>query len=209
MVSVCAGVAAIVLVINIAAVIYLYSIKPDNKLHLDDYYVPQPALFMGSCSTANRLNTAVHLLINILSTVLLAASNFCMQLLIAPTRNQINRAHRKRQWLDIGIPSLRNFRHVSRTHQCAYLLLAISSLPLHLLYVYIFPLEGFVDDLLGTIPPYMTPSPHKRPAHSLSRPSFFSAGLSTEMRPTKRTNGEENKSWLVSSMEACVLERSK
>ncbi|MCJ1344677.1 hypothetical protein MMC31_002880 [Peltigera leucophlebia] len=58
-------------------------------------------IYLGSCAKAQRLDLWLHLLINILSTLLLGASNFCMQLLVAPTRDEVNKAHEKSCWLDI------------------------------------------------------------------------------------------------------------
>ncbi|KAK3899103.1 hypothetical protein C8A05DRAFT_46749 [Staphylotrichum tortipilum] len=46
-------------------------------------------LFEGSCSRVRTLNTALHVVINALSSVLLAGSNYCMQCLSAPTRSQM------------------------------------------------------------------------------------------------------------------------
>ncbi|KAJ9636341.1 hypothetical protein H2199_008016 [Coniosporium tulheliwenetii] len=80
------------------------------------------------------LITAYHVLINILSTIMLTASNYCMQLLSAPTRDEVARAHRHGQGLDIGIISLRNLRYISKRRTALWLSLALSSIPLHLLY---------------------------------------------------------------------------
>lgn len=90
-------------------------------------------LQQGSCSEANRVNTWVHLAINLLSTVILSGSNYCMQCLVAPTRGQINKAHAKREWLDIGIPSWRNLISLSRKRQAMWWALGVSSIPIHLL----------------------------------------------------------------------------
>lgn len=76
----------------------------------------------------------LHLMVNILSTALLAASNYCMHCLSAPTRQDIDEAHSKRRWLDIGVPSIRNLRSISKARVFLWSLLAISSIPLHLLY---------------------------------------------------------------------------
>ncbi|ETN47063.1 uncharacterized protein HMPREF1541_01253 [Cyphellophora europaea CBS 101466] len=91
-------------------------------------------LFHGSCSTTARMNTWSHLAINVISTCLLAGSNYCMQCLVAPSRADVNQAHAKGRWLDIGLPSIRNLHHISRLRCCLWGLLAISSLPLHLLF---------------------------------------------------------------------------
>ncbi|OBR09253.1 hypothetical protein CH63R_08018 [Colletotrichum higginsianum IMI 349063] len=80
-------------------------------------------VFEGGCSDIKRLNTAVHVVINILSTVLLAGSNYCMQCAIAPTRSEIDRAHARRKWLDIGVPSIRNFGKIKLEKKALWLLL--------------------------------------------------------------------------------------
>lgn len=92
-------------------------------------------IFLGSCVKAKRLSLWLHLLINILSTLLLGASNFCMQLLVAPTRHEVNRAHERSFWLDIGTPSVRNLRHIARSKALRWLCLGFSSALLHLSYV--------------------------------------------------------------------------
>lgn len=67
----------------------------------------------GDCSTTKRLDIWLHLLINLFSTVLLGSSNYGIQCLSAPTRSDINKAHRQHKWMDIGVPSLRNLKHIS------------------------------------------------------------------------------------------------
>lgn len=89
-------------------------------------------IYEGTCSKTNSLMVASHLLINIISTLLLAASNFCAQLLISPTRRNVDQAHARGQWLHIGFVSLRNLRWVSWWRICSWSLLMLSSLPLHL-----------------------------------------------------------------------------
>lgn len=95
----------------------------------------QVTLFEGDCELSRRYNIAAHLLINILSTGILGASNYAMQCLSAPTRPEIDAAHARRKWMDIGVPSLRNLGRINRKRLLLWLLLALSSLPLHLLYV--------------------------------------------------------------------------
>lgn len=91
------------------------------------------SLYSGSCDVVKRTDTIVHIIVNVLSTLLLGASNGCMQLLLAPTRAEIDRAHEKQIWLDIGVPSFRNLRHISGRRVCLWSLLALSSIPLHFL----------------------------------------------------------------------------
>lgn len=90
-------------------------------------------LFEGDCDRVDNLNMWVHLLINLFSTVLLSSSNYCMQCLSAPTRRDVDRAHARRVWLDIGVPSIHNLKHISKKRVLLWALLGLSSLPLHLL----------------------------------------------------------------------------
>ncbi|KAK1846227.1 hypothetical protein CCHR01_11121 [Colletotrichum chrysophilum] len=57
-----------------------------------------------------------------------------MQCLMAPTRSEINESHAKQEWMDVGIPSIRNFWRIRWKRRVLWLLFLISSLPLHLLY---------------------------------------------------------------------------
>lgn len=93
----------------------------------------QKVLTEGNCEQVKRLNSGLHVLINILSTILLSGSNYCMQCLSAPTREEVDSAHSARKWLDIGIPSIRNLRHISRPRLVVWVLLGLSTAPLHLL----------------------------------------------------------------------------
>lgn len=89
--------------------------------------------FEGSCSLVSAYNTIAHVAVNILSTLLFGASNTCMQLLSAPSRKEIDECHRNEVWLDVGIQSFRNIRYMKKTKAVILVLLAISSLPLHLM----------------------------------------------------------------------------
>jgi hypothetical protein len=88
----------------------------------------------GDCEETKRLNIGFHVVINILSTLLLGASNYSMQCLVAPTRCDINKAHRQNIWMDIGVPSIRNILHISWRRRILWWFLLVSSVPLHLLY---------------------------------------------------------------------------
>ncbi|KAI1775604.1 hypothetical protein F4818DRAFT_457822 [Hypoxylon cercidicola] len=102
-------------------------------------------IYEGDCNKVQTLDQWLHLLINILGTGMLSASNYCMQLQAAPTRADIDRAHQAPshekncvhqggQWLDVGVPSFRNLRYISNWRRVAWALLAISSIPIHLMY---------------------------------------------------------------------------
>ncbi|KAI9850909.1 MAG: hypothetical protein M1824_003016 [Vezdaea acicularis] len=91
-------------------------------------------IFEGRCTKEKSLTLWIHLAINILSTVLLSASNYCMQVLSAPTREEVNKAHAKGFWMDIGVPSVRNLGKISRQRLLFWWILGCSSIPLHLMY---------------------------------------------------------------------------
>ena len=57
-----------------------------------------------------------------------------MQILTAPTGGEIDLAHAAGRWLDIGVLSMRNLRWISRERMCIWILLGLTSLPLHLVY---------------------------------------------------------------------------
>ncbi|KAH7323199.1 hypothetical protein B0I35DRAFT_510389 [Stachybotrys elegans] len=87
-----------------------------------------------ACDRTRPLNTYLHFLINVLSATLLAGSNYCMQCAAAPTRSQVDASHANRGWLDIGIPSARNAWKVGPKNTLLWLILAVSSVPLHFFY---------------------------------------------------------------------------
>ena len=88
----------------------------------------------GSCRETARLGLWFHLIINVLSTLLLGASNYCMQCLASPTREEVDTAHGQGVWLDIGVPSVRNLTRITRDRIVLWWILAISGIPLHLFY---------------------------------------------------------------------------
>jgi uncharacterized protein DUF6536 len=118
--------ASLVFCINLAATLYatVNSIdKHDGRL----------VIWKGDCERTRHINTGLHLVINVLSTLLLSASSYGMQCLSAPTRSEIDMAHSTRKWLDIGVLSFRNLKSISGKRVLLYALLATSSIPLHLL----------------------------------------------------------------------------
>lgn len=117
--------AALSLMINLGAGIWVAL-----RLGLSDSIAQ---IYRGDCARVEKFNTWVHLAINVLSTVLLSGSNYCMQCLSAPSREDVNAAHAKGQWLDIGIPSVHNLRSISTKKVGLWWCLGLSSVPLHLM----------------------------------------------------------------------------
>lgn len=89
--------------------------------------------YSGNCGKAQNLDFILHLYINGLSTIILGASNFAMQVLSGPTRSEIDAAHKRSKWLDIGVLSIRNMSWIRRTRVMLWSILLLSSFPLHLL----------------------------------------------------------------------------
>lgn len=71
--------------------------------------------------------------LNIFASLLVAASSFTRQILMSPTRRQIDRAHSKGQSLSIAMPSMRNFRSMGFFKGSIWVFLIITSFPFHFL----------------------------------------------------------------------------
>ncbi|KAJ4343663.1 hypothetical protein N0V95_006602 [Ascochyta clinopodiicola] len=90
-------------------------------------------LLQGDSAYISLMGVALHVLMNIMSTVLLTSSNYAMQILCAPTRHEIDHAHTTGQWLEIGLVSLHNLRRIDMKRVILWWLLVVSSAPLQLL----------------------------------------------------------------------------
>ncbi|KAK0926466.1 hypothetical protein LTR29_017860 [Friedmanniomyces endolithicus] len=117
-----------VLVVNIALSVYAV-------IHYrETIYNGVGTALVSSCKEVATWSTWLHLLINILSSVMLSASNYTMQCLSAPTRAEVDRAHASGDWLDVGIASVRNLRRIAWSRVCLWWLLGLSSIPIHFIY---------------------------------------------------------------------------
>ncbi|TLD22192.1 hypothetical protein PspLS_08162 [Pyricularia sp. CBS 133598] len=88
----------------------------------------------GRCKDTARLSIILHLFLNIISTGILASSNFFMQIVTSPSRSEIDDAHEYLRSVDIGLQSLRNLRWLSPFKKICWLFLLLSSLPIHLFF---------------------------------------------------------------------------
>ncbi|RTE77655.1 hypothetical protein BHE90_007883 [Fusarium euwallaceae] len=129
---------AVVFIINLFTTIWAMKRDKKNK-------IGQPVLQEGPCSDMRYLNTGLHLVINALSSVMLAASNYGMQCISAPTRADVDKAHFEGKWMDIGVPSVHNLWRLPTKRVALWGLLMVSSLPLHLLY------NSVIFSSLGTV----------------------------------------------------------
>lgn len=86
----------------------------------------------GDCSSAAALNSALHVALNIVSSLFLGAGNYCMQILVAPSREEIARAHHRGTALEIGVPSVRNLRHIEWIRVTAWVIIGLIATLLHI-----------------------------------------------------------------------------
>jgi hypothetical protein len=76
------------------------------------------------------------LFFNIVATLMLTSSNYSMQCLGSPTRDDLDKWHRKGKSMAIGRYSLSNLLRIPWPRKILWVLLAVSGLPLNVLYVY-------------------------------------------------------------------------
>ncbi|KAE8356321.1 hypothetical protein BDV28DRAFT_165265 [Aspergillus coremiiformis] len=117
----------ICLALNVAATIYIRVTYPPNSENLG-------IMQESSCKHIRSVDSKLHYALNVIASVLVGASNYNMQCLTAPTRDEVDRAHAKRRWLDIGVHSIRNLAFIGPVKVMLWLALLLSSLPLHLLW---------------------------------------------------------------------------
>ena len=67
------------------------------------------------------------------STFLLGASNAASQILAAPTRDEVDKAHAQGKWIHVGVLDFLNFKYITWKRIILCVLIALSSIPLHLL----------------------------------------------------------------------------
>ncbi|KAL3496409.1 hypothetical protein BJX62DRAFT_232516 [Aspergillus germanicus] len=131
-VHICAALSSAVLLVNL--ILLIIAIVLSRRVNDDSGVFSGDVIYDGSCTISKRWDTALHLLINVLSTTIIAASNYTMQTLVAPSRDEVNRAHGKGKWLDVGTPSTRNLFVVGPYRAWLWVVLLVTATPFHLLY---------------------------------------------------------------------------
>lgn len=129
--------------------------------------------YEGNCDTAKTWSLWLHIAINAFSSALLGASNYTMQCASAPTREECDKAHEKRDWLDIGVVSVRNLTRIDWRRRYLWIMLALSSFPIHLIYnstvfvtldannyKVIVANSDFLDSTNFTMPPHIDDRDH-------------------------------------------------
>ncbi|OTB05612.1 hypothetical protein M426DRAFT_260105, partial [Hypoxylon sp. CI-4A] len=117
--------ASLVVVASLAMTIWSVTTFSPNSRGVGTYY-------SGNCSKVSRLNSGIHIVMNIFSGILLSSGNYCMQLLVSPCRDEIDEAHSKGVSLRIGVPNVKNLRHVDRKRVVGWFCIGIIATLLHL-----------------------------------------------------------------------------
>ena len=112
---------------NLTALLFFYFKPSYHKLFRSGTTV----IHTGQCTRVKQINSVLHLLVNVLGSVLYLFSQLCMQLITAPTRQELDKAHQRNDWYDIGILSFRNYFRSSWLKKSICFLLFVSSWPLH------------------------------------------------------------------------------
>ena len=147
----CAASAVVVLFINVGLTVHAAT---NPRYNMEEGI---GTLYEGSCKRSKIIGRWVHLGINAFSTLLLSGSNYTQQCLAAPTRSEIDAAHARRRWMDIGVPSVRNLFKIKPERRLLWIAIGLTSIPLHLLHVYIrIPAQALANwKIAGTIPQYL------------------------------------------------------
>ncbi|KAM0278932.1 hypothetical protein ACHAQH_004899 [Verticillium albo-atrum] len=91
-------------------------------------------IFQGSCDAAQHLSFGLHVAINFLTVALLFGANYTFQVLSSPTRVEVELAHVGQKWLDIGIPSLKNFTLISKRRAVLAGILLVAAISTQVIY---------------------------------------------------------------------------
>lgn len=112
--------ASLLLVTYLAFLIWMY-----NNLHLRHGLAK---VFSGACSQASRTGAYAHFATCAFAVLLFAAGSHGVQILLSPTRDEVENARSRDRWVHIGIGGLRNMKWISKRRLCRAILLAATSI---------------------------------------------------------------------------------
>lgn len=121
------GLAVVIVSVNIGTTVWAYTSYPPDPHGVGTF------TSFGNCSTLSMINSSVHVALNIISSLFLGAGNYCMQILIAPSRAEMDKAHSKGVSLSIGVSNVGNSRYIERKRVFSWLLIGMFATILHLL----------------------------------------------------------------------------
>ncbi|OJJ98412.1 hypothetical protein ASPACDRAFT_122206 [Aspergillus aculeatus ATCC 16872] len=172
---ICTWITGTILAVNIIMLLVATVIAYRGQWKTNRGQFQMAELYSGQCSRSSHWATGLHVIINVFSTILLGASNYVMQCLGAPSRTDIDRAHAKSRWLDVGTFSFRNFAVMDRRRKILWLLLMVSSTPIHMIYnSVIFSSISTLDYGIFMIPDDLSPTETLIGNDTTSRDSFLS-----------------------------------
>ena len=90
-------------------------------------------LYKGSCNHVKSLTVWLLLPLNIAATVLISISNYVMQVMAAPDREEVDYAHSLATSITIAGMRFRNLQFGGRRRRVIWWILCVSSLPIHVL----------------------------------------------------------------------------
>ncbi|KAK2055805.1 hypothetical protein LY76DRAFT_607434 [Colletotrichum caudatum] len=121
------GIAVFVFVLNLSVLLWLLQNYPVDGRGIGTFA-------FGKCQDLNFVNGAAHAVLNVLSSLFLASGNYCMQILVAPSRAEIDKARERGRSLEVGVPSIRNLRYIGLDRMLLWLSIGIMSTLLHLIW---------------------------------------------------------------------------
>ncbi|KAM7210124.1 hypothetical protein V8F06_014494, partial [Rhypophila decipiens] len=101
---------------------------------IHDGYLTTVTIKSGSCADIKSADTWIHLVMNILSSCMLAATNFAMQAWSAPTRSDIDKVHSKGGTIDIAVSSVCNMFWIRPVRLLFWVVMFLVALPLHFVF---------------------------------------------------------------------------
>lgn len=114
-------------------------------------------LFTGTCAAVATTSWGLHALVNVAVVVLLVGANYVFQVLSSPTRTEVAAAHARRAWLEIGVPSARNFAHIGRGRALLALVVLAVAVATQIIYnALIFTTAtGYEYDVVAVAPAFL------------------------------------------------------
>jgi hypothetical protein len=89
-------------------------------------------LYEGNCDKVKKLSILLLLPMNIIGTVLISTSNYVMQSVSAPTRQEVNRSHVGGGFRNIGMPTSYDMLVGRPYKSILWWILALTTAPIHL-----------------------------------------------------------------------------
>lgn len=85
-------------------------------------------LFSGTCSQTSRTKSYADFATCAFAVLPFVAGSHGVQLLLSPTRNEVENAHSRDRWVHIGVGGLRNMKWISKRRLVRAILLAATSI---------------------------------------------------------------------------------